>query len=200
MGVNAYFVAHALLIVVSQRFARRLCACKVEGKLSQEVLELWKPPANATFFDAKPKGCSRCQRKGYKGRIAMMEVLSMTEGLKQGIVAGKAEDMLVDIAIKNGMDTLFIDGLRKCAQGITSTTEVLRVIGGIASQRKKGPAPVLGKARVRHERTPEQEASATDSAVLRARRPSAASRVNRQRPNVPSTRPRGLPPRRPPNS
>lgn len=200
MGVNNYFVAHALLMVVSQRFARRLCACKTASKPSPEVLEFFTPPQNATFFEAKAKGCSRCQRKGYKGRIAMMEVLAMSEGLKHGIVGNKSEDQLVDIAVKNGMDTMFVDGLRKCAQGITSTTEVLRVIGGIGKQKKKSPAPVLGKARVRPDRSPEQEASATDSAVLRARRPSAASRVNRQRPNVPNSRPRGLPPRRPPNS
>jgi type II secretory ATPase GspE/PulE/Tfp pilus assembly ATPase PilB-like protein len=196
MGVNNYFIAHALLIVVSQRFARRLCPCKVPQAPTQDILAAFNSPPNAEFFEAKAKGCSRCSRKGYKGRIPLMEVLTVTETMRKAMAAGKGEHQLTELAIQEGMNTMLMDGLQKAAAGITSSTEVLRVIGGLEKKQEKKAPPLMPSPAAPREESP-HERSTSDSGILRARRPSPGSRVNRGRPSGTSSSGRRPMPRRP---
>jgi type II secretory ATPase GspE/PulE/Tfp pilus assembly ATPase PilB-like protein len=193
MGVSPYFVAHALLIVVSQRFARRLCPCKIETELSDAILGVFSPPENRVVYDHKVNGCSRCQRKGYKGRIALMEVLAMSEAIRLALVEGKGEDVLNEIAVREGMDTMLIDGLHKVISGITSPSEVLRAVGGIDKKQKGKKSIAMPTSRMREELQDRPPPTPSDSAIVRPRRPSPGSRVNRGRPSQPGNRPRGIP-------
>jgi type IV pilus assembly protein PilB len=78
----------------------------------------------------EPGRCVRCAQTGYKGRTGLYEVMTMTDGLRRLILAGASHDDLRAAASANGMRTLRDAGLEKVRQGITSMSEVLRVLGG----------------------------------------------------------------------
>lgn len=131
MGVEPYLVTSALSCVVAQRLVRKLCD---ECKRPAEVIEggdLAKRLAaidGLTNFSA-PTGCSACNNTGYRGRIPIHEVLNMTEDVGKLIIGGTSSVNIKALAIEQGMTTLFEDGMHKCAAGLTSLDEVLRVVG-----------------------------------------------------------------------
>lgn len=128
MGVEPYLVASSVSCVVAQRLARRLCNdCKVPVEADTEALEkAGFPYSNAQLY--KPVGCSLCANTGYKGRVALTEVLEIDERIEQEIIAQKTAS---EIRRKAEAATDFVslknDGWDKVAQGLTTIEEILRV-------------------------------------------------------------------------
>lgn len=129
MGLEPFLVASSLLGVLAQRLARRLCnACKSEVRVSPEKIRslgLGEDYLKKKFF--KSVGCRECHRTGYKGRVGIHELLLLDDELQRLILKNGTDSQIREIAIKNGMRSLRMDGLRKAGQGLTSIEEVLRV-------------------------------------------------------------------------
>jgi type IV pilus assembly protein PilB len=131
MGVEPFLTASAVNCVVAQRLARRLCPhCREEYVPSEEALTRigfpFKPGALPTLYRAK--GCKRCSNIGYKGRMGIHEVLTMTESLEALTVEHASADELERQAVAEGMMTLRDDGFAKVLSGLTSIEEILRVV------------------------------------------------------------------------
>ena len=131
MDIEPFLIASALECASGQRLARRLCAkCKRPVDKSPAELaavQFETPPGiTPTFFE--PVGCSSCAGTGYRGRIAMHEVMRMSEDLGKLTVRNASSDEMRQVAIEQGMRTLRQDGWLKVAQGMTTIGEVLRVI------------------------------------------------------------------------
>jgi len=75
----------------------------------------------------KSKGCGYCQRSGYRGRIAIIELMMITAGIRELIFEARTSEEIRKEAIKQGMQTLYMDGMRKVLDGITTFEEVYRV-------------------------------------------------------------------------
>ncbi len=126
MGIEPTTLASALNLVVAQRLARRLCpACKQPASPPPEMAERLGMPEDVDLYG--PKGCSRCNGIGYKGRIGVHEVLYVSEQMRELIGRGAGDRELLKLAREQGMFTLFEDALDKALQGITSLDEVLRI-------------------------------------------------------------------------
>ncbi len=129
MGLEPFLVASSLLGVLAQRLARRLCnACKSEVRVSPEKIRslgLGEDYLNKKFY--KAEGCRECHRSGYKGRLGIHELLLVDDELQRLILKNGTDSQIREMAIKNGMRSLRMDGLRKAGQGLTSIEEVLRV-------------------------------------------------------------------------
>jgi type IV pilus assembly protein PilB len=132
MGIEPYLVASALDCVLAQRLARRLCSkCKELYKPTIEELTAARFP-----FDPegdlpelfKPIGCSTCSKTGYKGRLAVHEVMAVTEDLQRLVVESASAEEIKRTALNQGMRTLRHDGMEKVLKGVTSIQEILRVV------------------------------------------------------------------------
>ncbi len=128
MGIESFLTASAVECVVAQRLARQLCIyCKKRTMVPCEAL-LEAGFRIGTDLEAyEPVGCPRCNRSGYKARIGLFSVMSMTEEIKELTVAGAAEAEIAAIAREQGMLTLREHGLQKVRAGVTSIAEVARI-------------------------------------------------------------------------
>lgn len=129
MGIEPFLVASALEAVVAQRLARRLCKnCKVMRKPDPELLDsLGFTIPGGEALVGEPQGCSRCSNTGYRGRVALHEVMQVSEGVQRLAVAHASGMEIRQLAIEEGMVPLREDGWRKVLEGVTSIEEVLRV-------------------------------------------------------------------------
>lgn len=131
MDIEPFLIASALECASGQRLARRLCVkCKRPAEKTPAELAAvqFETPAGVipTFFD--PVGCSSCANTGYRGRIAMHEVMRMSEDIGKLTVRNASSEEIRQLSIEQGMRTLRQDGWLKVAQGMTTIGEVLRVI------------------------------------------------------------------------
>lgn len=138
MGIEPFLIASTVNVAISQRLVRLLCqTCKVKKDLTPDEiksLEASLPEvylrgislANKTFYEGK--GCNECDGTGYRGRIAIHEVLEVTESMRRAIMIQVTAATIRDIAILEGMVPIVQDGLAKAEQGVTSIEEVLRVM------------------------------------------------------------------------
>jgi type IV pilus assembly protein PilB len=131
MGIEPFLVTSSVECVVAQRLVRKLCECKVPVKLTKAMLAEngFDHPRGFSAFE--PSACVRCGQSGYKGRTGLYEVMTMTDGLRRLILDRAGHDDLRSRAREEGMRTLREDGLEKVRAGITSVSEVLRVVGSI---------------------------------------------------------------------
>jgi len=134
MGVEAFLVGSALDCVLAQRLTRQLCEnCQQDYSPSVEDLELIgfteadEPPNGKVRF-RRAVGCQACSRTGYRGRIALQELLLVDEEIERAVIAHSSNDDIQRLALEQGMVPLRQDGLRKAALGITSVEEILRVV------------------------------------------------------------------------
>ncbi len=130
MGVEPFMVTAALNLIAAQRLARRLCTeCKQpfeydkQGCLDAGML-LDEYEAGGQM---KGTGCRICGDTGYKGRVALYEIMPISDRLKDAVLQGYSAGELKKVAIEDGLQTLRRSGLRKISQGMTSLEEVLRV-------------------------------------------------------------------------
>jgi type IV pilus assembly protein PilB len=130
MGVEPFLVTASVNLVLAQRLARRVCAdCKkpVEKNV-KALLELGMKPDVAEKVQLwKGTGCPKCANTGYKGRIALYEVMPFYEPVKELVLQGASTAEVKAEAIRCGMKSLRMSGLQKLAEGITTPEEVLRV-------------------------------------------------------------------------
>ncbi|XKT75404.1 MAG: GspE/PulE family protein [Patescibacteria group bacterium UBA2103] len=131
MGVEEFLLSSTLSVVVGQRLVRKLCSeCRFSYQVPLKDIPIEKPNrfffAKQTLYDAK--GCAACGGTGYRGRIAVAEVLQVSDGLRNLILQKADAGALESQAIQDGMDTMFISGIEKVKRGETSLAELLRVV------------------------------------------------------------------------
>jgi type II secretory ATPase GspE/PulE/Tfp pilus assembly ATPase PilB-like protein len=113
---------------VAQRMVRRICPyCKVKTEIqpSEEAAYL-KEIGEKPGAVYKGKGCKMCANTGFRGRVALIEIMIMTENLRKLVISGSSTDQIRAQAIKDGMITMQRDGLFKAREGITTINEVMR--------------------------------------------------------------------------
>ncbi|MDR2091988.1 MAG: type II secretion system ATPase GspE [Azoarcus sp.] len=131
MGVERYLITSSVNGVLSQRLVRRLCPqCRKPVALADDVmrktgLARFMPPGGNTAYVAG--GCAACKHTGYHGRTAIHELFVMDAAAHEAILGGADATALHNVARRGGMLTLYEDGLRKVAAGLSSLEEVLRV-------------------------------------------------------------------------
>lgn len=133
MGIEPFLVGSALDSVLAQRLARRLCPkCKEPFEPDAEDLERarfpWSPDEGPPPVLHRPVGCSACAKTGYKGRLALHEVMSVTEEIERLAVDRASGTEIGNVARTQGMTSLRDDGMAKVRAGLTSIEEVLRVV------------------------------------------------------------------------
>jgi len=132
MGVESYLVASAIDCVVAQRLARKICPkCREGYRPNHAELEQAGFPEFA-WDDIKelfrPVGCTACSKTGFRGRLGLYEVMTMSEEIERLVVERASSEEIRRSARRDGMITLREDGLEKIRLGITSIEEVLRVV------------------------------------------------------------------------
>jgi len=132
MGIEPFLVGSALDCVLAQRLARRLCPkCKQAYTPTRQFLADARFPwsvdeALPTLY--RPIGCSACSKTGYKGRLALHEVMAVSEEIERLAVEHASALVISKVALEQGMITLRNDGLTKVKAGHTSIEEILRVV------------------------------------------------------------------------
>jgi type II secretory ATPase GspE/PulE/Tfp pilus assembly ATPase PilB-like protein len=143
MGVKPYFLSPSINAVIGQRLVRKLCdGCKAEHELNEDeeeklkkILAVISPKSGVEVPNELPKiyqagkGCEACNGLGYKGRIGIYEIFTMSDAMKQLVSEGTPAFKILQEAIENGMVTMLQDGVLKVLAGMTSLDEVYRVIG-----------------------------------------------------------------------
>jgi len=130
MGVEPFLITASVNLVLAQRLARRICGeCKEQITVEPQVLfDLGATAEQATPGKAyKGKGCDKCNGSGYKGRVALYEVMRFNDSLKELVLQGASTAELKAAAIKAGMVTLRMSGISKVIDGVTTPEEILRV-------------------------------------------------------------------------
>ncbi len=129
MGVEPFLVASSLVLTSAQRLCRRICPhCKEPVDIPREVFEKegFEYPEGVIFY--RGKGCEKCRKTGYLGRIATIETLTMNDEIRQMVLDGATSDQIKEFAVKHcGMRTLRQNTFELFLQGITTFEEVLRV-------------------------------------------------------------------------
>lgn len=130
MGVEPFLLSSVLRGVIAQRLVRILCPhCAKEVKINPVTRErLAKAGLQGCDHIREAVGCDYCMDTGYRGRMAIYELMPLTEELKKMIVARADANHIRAQALREGMRTLAMDGLRKVAEGLTSMAEVERVV------------------------------------------------------------------------
>ena len=125
MGIEPFLVSSAVDCIVAQRLVRMLCKhCKRLQDVPEGVLAAYGLAGAEPY---EPVGCSRCAGSGYRGRVGLYEVMSVSERIRALILARASVNEMVAIAHEEGMLRLRDDGLRKIREGITSIAEVERM-------------------------------------------------------------------------
>ncbi|MBR1139780.1 MULTISPECIES: GspE/PulE family protein [Bradyrhizobium] len=133
LGVEGYLLRSTLRAVIAQRLVRQLCDhCKIAKPLDEETCRndprfghLGLAAGDVTWH---PVGCERCGQSGYRGRVGVFEMLELTSSLRE-LIADSADGLAIDrLAMREGMTTMLDDGVAKCRAGVTSTSELFRVL------------------------------------------------------------------------
>ncbi len=131
MGVETFLLISSINLIAAQRLVRRICEkCKEPVEASPEILiNLGVDPAEvgAGFSTFHGRGCGSCNGTGYRGRLAIYEVMVMHEGLKELILRNASVVELKREAVKLGLCTLRMSALQKVREGLTTIEETVRV-------------------------------------------------------------------------
>ena len=131
MGIEPFLVGSSLDGVLAQRLCRRLCDwCKEQYEPTEQELMAARWPERDLVYPKslwKPVGCRTCSNTGYRGRLALHEVMPVTEGIERLAVQRASAGDIHRVALAEGMHDLRVDGLYKASEGQTSIQEVLRV-------------------------------------------------------------------------
>lgn len=128
MGIESYLIADSVIGVIAQRLVRRLCPeCKRECIATPEEMEMMDMPGEEPIKMYRPKGCAKCDNTGYKGRIGVYEIMTVTPEQKYIISHKSGVDKIKEQALKDGMYTLHMAGTEYVKEGITSFEEMVRI-------------------------------------------------------------------------
>jgi len=128
MGIEPFLVTASLNLILAQRLCRKLCnACKKPLPMEDQVLiDAGVPPDKmGSFSPFGPQGCRECNDRGYRGRVAVYEVMPFWDGLKELVINGASAAELKQEAIRLGMQTLRMAALLKMINGVTTLEEVV---------------------------------------------------------------------------
>ena len=130
MGIEPFLISSSLVGIIAQRLVRRICPkCKKEIKITpviEKIMDEYKIKSNEiTLY--KGEGCPYCKDTGYKGRIAIFELMVITENIRDLISKNVTTGKLREAAISEGMCQLREDGIKKVCEGLTTIDEILRV-------------------------------------------------------------------------
>ena len=128
MGVEPFLVASSVILIMAQRLIRRICTgCKEEEQASPEsLIQIGFDPEDAqSVVCFKGKGCNNCSNTGYKGRMAIYEVMPIGEELRELILQGASSDEIKKKVMSLRMKTLRMSGLQKVKEGVTTVEEVV---------------------------------------------------------------------------
>ena len=128
MGIEKYLIASSLVLILAQRLVRRICPhCKAKIDVPPNALEEigFDKEEAKTISVYKGKGCEHCNNTGYKGRIAIYEVMPISDKIKEMILHEASVNEIKQQAIKEGMSTLRMSGLKKIKEGVTTIEEVM---------------------------------------------------------------------------
>jgi type IV pilus assembly protein PilB len=129
MGIEPFLVSSAVDCIVAQRLVRLLCKhCKKPQKISDAVLAEHGLSGAQPY---EPVGCSRCGGSGYRGRLGVYEVMSVSEQIRGLILERASVDVMVSVAVREGMRRLRDDGIDKVREGLTSIAEVERMTNSL---------------------------------------------------------------------
>ncbi|NIY90872.1 type IV-A pilus assembly ATPase PilB [Vibrio diazotrophicus] len=128
MGVEPFNLASSLSLIIAQRLARRLCShCKIATMPSVTLQSQFNLSADETIYQANHLGCTECTG-GYSGRVGIYEVMAFNDALAEAVMNKASVAQIETIAKANGMSTLLDSGVQKLKQGVTSFTELQRVL------------------------------------------------------------------------
>ncbi len=140
MGIEEYLVSSTISIAIGQRLVRKICLhCKEEYALSESLKENLRSMSKSSWFAKmenqgennlklyRGKGCKKCNKTGYAGRISINEVLVADEIVREAILRKASAAEIKALAISRGMTTMLEDGFQKVQQGVTTLEEILRV-------------------------------------------------------------------------
>ncbi|MCP4606455.1 MAG: type IV-A pilus assembly ATPase PilB [Proteobacteria bacterium] len=134
MGVEPFLVTASVSLILAQRLGRRLCnECKQPADVPKEALlkaGVSESRLAQGFQAMEGAGCAVCNNTGFKGRVALYEVMVFGDELKELVLQGCSTAELKTEAIRTGMQTLRMSGLKKVAEGVTTLGEVIRVTAG----------------------------------------------------------------------
>src|ERR1700730_5603418 len=128
MGIEPFLISGSILMTCAQRLVRRVCSnCKEEFKPEPELLERLglRDRENTVFY--RGSGCDRCKGRGYAGRVAIIEALTVTETIRRLVIKRASAAVIKNQAMNEGMKTLRMVGVEKAMEGITTLEEIWRV-------------------------------------------------------------------------
>jgi type IV pilus assembly protein PilB len=139
IGVQPFLVASSVMAIMAQRLVRKVCPkCRVRYEPPAHVLQGigLKPEIAKKANFMKGKGCTHCNKSGYRGRMGIYELMTMTSQIREMTFKGDSTQNLRRMARKQGMRTLFEDGMVKALKGLTTIDEILRI-----TQHESAAAP-----------------------------------------------------------
>ncbi|MDD4036400.1 MAG: ATPase, T2SS/T4P/T4SS family, partial [Bacilli bacterium] len=130
MEVERYLLASSLTGIISQKLARKLCpTCKKLRAVNNYEKTMFKTVLGIDVNEIPTTGgCDECNNNGYKGRIAIHEVLQINESIRDAISEGIKKDKLRELVYKSDVSTLLQDGLEKVRAGLTTMEEIVKLI------------------------------------------------------------------------
>ena len=127
MGVESYLIGDAVVGIIAQRLVRRLCPkCKIPHEATEQEKKILNIPLDKPQIIYEPGGCDECNH-GYKGRVAIYEIMPITSGIRRILHQKVTADEIQEVAVAEGMNTLRMAGARNVVEGITSVEEMVRV-------------------------------------------------------------------------
>ena len=132
-GVEPFLITTTVQGIIAQRLVRRICGeCKEPYKPSETELSRLEVNLDELKECYKGKGCLACRNTGYKGRIALIELLPMNEVISELVLSNAPGYVIRDNAMRHGMITMMQDGLNKIRSGITTIQEVYETLGTVS--------------------------------------------------------------------
>lgn len=129
IGVPPYLMSGAMIGVIAQRLARKLCTnCKKEMPLDETEKRLLGPKYAHLTSIHKSVGCEKCNQSGYKGRVVICEILPFDRELDEMILREASRREMLEYSVKKGFLTMVDDGLEKVSKGVTDLKELIRVV------------------------------------------------------------------------
>ncbi|MDY5576372.1 MAG: ATPase, T2SS/T4P/T4SS family [Lachnospiraceae bacterium] len=127
MGIEPYLLGDSLVGIIAQRLVRRLCECKKAKKADEVEKKLLGVPVSEDITIYEPCGCQACGNTGYRGRIGIYEIMTITKTIKRLIASNATAEELKAAAEKEGMSSLRSSAAKYVKEGITSVAEMMKV-------------------------------------------------------------------------
>jgi len=136
MGIEPFIIASSINCIIAQRLVRQICQkCRFSKEITKKDLsklnletkvltELFGDNEKIRIYEGK--GCNICHQTGYLGRIGIFEVMTLDQNLKEAIISKQPADVINNLAVKSGMQSMLSDGIKKVLSGITTIEEILR--------------------------------------------------------------------------